>query len=343
MLRKGRDLAGSRPAEIATFARLAETIDELDRAIEEASSCSEAVVEGAKKVRELSEAVHESVERSRASCESAGDRARQLDRRFRDSMESVRRLEGGSREIGQVLTVINDITEQTNLLALNAAIIAAQAGEEGKGFAVVADEMRNLSERASSCTKETELLIHSLQEDTGQAGRSLVECGENIETLSAGIREAQGAARALLDLRRRYEESALSLLSFAEKDTMEMRQVALKKKHLADSANELLRLEREVITPLRESLAESCSRMDALWQMGALRESLRDRLTAAVQHIRQRRGEERAMRMRFEERLVTIRDSSREWSAALEEGKRRERVIEEISHEIRSLSESPTR
>ena len=180
-----------------------------------------------------------------------------MDRRFRESMSFVRRLEGGSREIGQVLTVINDITEQTNLLALNAAIIAAQAGEEGKGFAVVADEMRNLSERASSCTKETALLIGSLQQDTTSAAKSLAECGVDLETLSAGIRESGEAARTLLDLRRRCEESSISLLTFAEKESLGMRDVASKKRHLGESAAEILRVDREVIHPLRDTLQET--------------------------------------------------------------------------------------
>ncbi|WP_027722329.1 methyl-accepting chemotaxis protein [Maridesulfovibrio zosterae] len=68
-----------------------------------------------------------------------------------------------SIEIGNVMSVINDIADQTNLLALNAAIEAARAGDAGRGFAVVADEVRKLAEKTIGATDEVHKSITSIQ------------------------------------------------------------------------------------------------------------------------------------------------------------------------------------
>lgn len=110
----------------------------------------------------------------------------------RDAVSAMDRIEHASREISQIINVIDEIAFQTNLLALNAGVEAARAGEAGKGFAVVAQEVRELAQRSATAAKDIKALITKSGEEVGR-GVSLVQrtgsaLGE-IETRVLAINE----------------------------------------------------------------------------------------------------------------------------------------------------------
>lgn len=82
---------------------------------------------------------------------------------------SMNHLSERSKEIEQIVEVIQNIAAQTNLLTLNASIEAARAGEHGKGFAVVANEVRKLAESTAESTKNIGNLTKKIQEEIEKA------------------------------------------------------------------------------------------------------------------------------------------------------------------------------
>lgn len=83
--------------------------------------------------------------------------------------KKVKRLAESSQEISQIVAIISGISEKTNLLAFNASIEAARAGENGQGFRVVADEVRRLADRVTEATREIQLLVSNIQQETTEA------------------------------------------------------------------------------------------------------------------------------------------------------------------------------
>ncbi len=117
-----------------------------------------------------------------------------------DAIKSMEMIEGSSKQIADIVSVIDEIAFQTNLLALNASVEAARAGDQGKGFAVVADEVRTLAGRCSKAAKEIKGLISTsnqnvrngseLANKSGAALHEIINAVKKVNSIIADISSA---------------------------------------------------------------------------------------------------------------------------------------------------------
>ncbi|MGM0611246.1 MAG: methyl-accepting chemotaxis protein [Thermodesulfobacteriota bacterium] len=104
-----------------------------------------------------------------------------VDDMMRNLKNDFSQLDSYTKEIGNIISLINDITDQTNLLALNAAIEAARAGEAGRGFAVVADEVRKLAHKTVDATANVEKSVKMIQDSVARNNEQLDNTFKKVE------------------------------------------------------------------------------------------------------------------------------------------------------------------
>lgn len=141
--------------------------------------------------------------------------------------EQLNELGQLSKDIDNVIAMINDLANQTNLLALNAAIEAARAGEAGRGFSVVADEVRSLAEKTVDATAKITDIVSTIQSSTQNAIETMKNGQENLhaiedfsEKAELAIREieqnAQTSSSSSVEMARSIQEVAKTAIHMSE-------------------------------------------------------------------------------------------------------------------------------
>lgn len=149
---------------------------------------------------------------------------------IQETSKRIKRLGESSQEIGDIVSLINDISDQTNILALNAAIQASMAGEAGRGFAVVADEVQRLAERSGNATKQIEALVKTIQTDTNEA---VISMEASTSEVVHGARLAQDAGVALEEI----ERVSKTLADLIQNISNAARQQAASAGHVSNTMN----------------------------------------------------------------------------------------------------------
>jgi len=145
---------------------------------------------------------------------------------IQETSKRIKRLGESSQEIGDIVSLINDIADQTNILSLNAAIQASMAGDAGRGFAVVADEVQRLAERSSAATKQIAALVKTIQTDTNEA---VISMEQTTTEVVSGAKQAQDAGVALEEI----ESVSTSLASLIKNISEAAKQQASSATHVS--------------------------------------------------------------------------------------------------------------
>ncbi|WP_373816798.1 methyl-accepting chemotaxis protein [Jeotgalibaca porci] len=150
-------------------------------------------------------------------------------------------LDQGTKEIGKLVAIINDVANQTNLLALNAAIEAARAGEHGRGFAVVADEVRKLSERVAESVKDITAFVTNIQSESHVV----------VESLQMGYKEVQAGLSGITETSQTFDTITHSLETVVANIT----QINKELNQLAETGNDMSHAISEIASVSEESAA----------------------------------------------------------------------------------------
>lgn len=185
-------------------------------------------------VRETADAAKE----ANSAVQDAHDAAEQGGRIVHDAIAAMDEIENSSKQISQIIALIDNVAFQTNLLALNAAVEAARAGDAGDGFAVVAAEVRGLAQRTADAANDVKKLITSSAQQVengvrlvGQAGETLDHIVERVSEITKLVRNIAGSV----------EEESLVLVqvntAVGEMDQMTQQNAAMVEQSTASARN----------------------------------------------------------------------------------------------------------
>jgi methyl-accepting chemotaxis protein len=213
----------------------AASLEETAAALDEITATVRKTAEGANEARQV-------VAAAKADAERSGEVVK-------ETVAAMSGIESSSKQIGNIIGVIDEIAFQTNLLALNAGVEAARAGDAGRGFAVVATEVRALAQRSADAAKEIKTLISASGAQVasgvtlvGETGKALGRTVEQVEQLNRLVSEIAASAQEQATGLHQVNTAVNQMDQVTQQNAAMVEQTTAASHSLAAEANELAKL-----------------------------------------------------------------------------------------------------
>jgi methyl-accepting chemotaxis protein len=241
---------------------LATVVEQAVANTQEMSASIVQVAGNAQRVREESTNTDKQVREGRNEVAQLSKGMSSISDTVADVVSEMQSLDQASRQIGEILGLIEEIADQTNLLALNAAIEAARAGEHGRGFAVVADEVRKLAENSASSTKQIGSLVADIQRRTTAVLERTARANNLVQNNAV-------SARTVTDMIETISERVTEMAQLVSEISIATNEQARASEELAKASEQMGAMTHEAAATMREQAITSNQILESVSEIEA--------------------------------------------------------------------------